>query len=436
MLRNEVSLTIKNRQERLAPSSSNHQPISLNHPIMIAQDKITLPFNFLNKIGSFINKVGINYPSLTAEAVLEQATKTSGLLDFGEEHYLEGLEALMYSARKDNINFLGRFLIYSLAVNCAQSRLEWVKQQKITPTAFQGTLTPPLIVVGIPRSGTTIMHRMLNADPANQAIPMWRLVKPFPPTKGKDRRLSQLKQDMKMMDKLRPQMAFKHELTPEKPEECIMVQGLSFNSLLFYASAPVYSYLDWYQSAGRFKMYEEYASLLHWYQSQDARRLVMKSPPHAADLTELLAAVPNALIVQTHRDPVEVVNSANSLFHTLHSFQLSPYDPKKMVAANLDQLEDIYKKNAEKRKLLNHNICDVDYKELVSDPIGTTKKVYAHFGLEWTSSYETALEQFMQHNPKDKLGKHSYSAEDFGLTDQYIRERFGHYNPPTSSVDF
>ena len=429
MLRKEVSLTFKNRQERLAPASSKHQIVSLNHSIMIAQDKIAVPFNFLNKIGSLINKVGINYPTLTAEAVLEQAAKISGLSDFGEEHYLEGLEALMYSARKDNINFLGRFLIYSLAVNCAQSRLQWVEQQKITPTAFQSDLTPPLIVVGIPRSGTTIMHRMLNADLANQAIPMWRLVKPFPPTKGKDRRLAQLSQDMKIMDKLRPQMAFKHELSPEKPEECIMVQGLSFNSLLFYASAPVYSYLDWYQSAGRFKMYEEYASMLHWYQSQDARRLVMKSPPHAADLTELLAAVPNALIVQTHRDPVPVVNSANSLFHTLHSFQLSPYDPQKMVAANLNQLEDIYQKNAQKRATLNHNICDVDYKELVKDPIGTTKKVYAHFGLEWTEAYEHALGQFMRKNPKDKLGKHSYSAEDFGLTNEGIQERFGQYVP-------
>ena len=157
---------------------------------------------------------------------------------------------------------------------------------------------------------------------------------------------------------------------------------MTFNSLLFYASSPIYSYLEWYQNADRFKMYEEYASMLHWYQHQDSARLVMKSPPHAEDLTELLAAVPNVLIVQTHRDPVNVINSANSLFHTLHSFQMDSYDLKKILEANLNQMEHIYEKNMEKRKTLNHSICDIDYNQLVKDPIGTTQKVYKHFGLD------------------------------------------------------
>lgn len=395
---------------------------------MLSQDKIILPFALLNKVGGLANRIGLKLPELTPDAVLERASKLSGLTDFGNTHYKDGLDALMYSARKDKINFLGRLLIHSLAVGCAQSRLEWVEYQKTNPSDFTKTLKPPLIVVGAPRSGTTIMHRMLAADPFNQAIPMWRLIKPFPPRKGRDNRLPNLVRDMKMMDKLRPQLAFKHEVSPEQPEECIMVQGMTFNSLLFYASSPVYSYLDWYNDTDRFKMYEEYASMLHWYQSQDSRRLALKSPPHAADLSELLAAVPNALIVQTHRDPVKVVNSANSLFHTLHSFQMEPYDLDKMVETNVRQIEQIYKKNMAKRKTLHHSICDVDYNELVKDPIGTTKKVYAHFGLEWTEKYETALGQFMNKNPKDKHGKHSYSAEDFGLTDQDIRKRFAKYS--------
>jgi len=394
---------------------------------MLSQDKIVFPFNLLNRLGESANRFGLNRPQLTVESVLQRAADLSGLTDFGDPHYREGLEALMFATRADNINFLGRFLTYSLAVGCAQSRLEWIQQKKETPNAFNSPLKSPLIVVGLPRSGTTVLHRMLAADPANQAIPMWRLVKPFPPFNGKDNRLAQLTRDMKLIQKLRPDLSRKHDLSPDKPEECIVAQGMSFCSLLFYASAPVYSYLDWYKDADRFKMYAEYASILHWYQSQDTRRLVMKSPPHAADLSELFAAVPNALVVQTHRDPVKVINSLNSLFHTLHSFQMSPYLPKKMVETNLRQIELLLEENKQKRKSVHHNICDVDYKELVADPIGTTKKVYLHFGLEWTTAFETTLNQYLADNPKDKHGKHHYSSEDFGLTDDAIRERFSEY---------
>lgn len=395
---------------------------------MLSQDKITFPFNWLNSIGKSLNRLGIKRPNLTVDAILNQASRLTGLTDFGDEHYKEGLEALMHSAKNDNINFLGKFLVRAAAVNCAKSRLEWIEHQKIMPNAFNNKLKAPLIVAGAPRSGTTIMHRMLAADPQHQAIPAWRLVKPFPPRNGKDERLSRLTRDMKIIAKLRPNLAMKHELLPTNPEECIIIQGMTFNSLSFYASAPVYSYLDWYRQAKRFKVYREYASMLHWYQFQDERRLVMKSPPHAADLSELLAAVPNAMVVQTHRDPVQVINSLNSLFHTLHSFQMSPYDLKKMVETNLQQMEYIYENNLKKRQKLNHNICDVDYNALVKDPIGTTKKVYAHFGLEWTDDNEKALSQFMNRNPKDKHGKHRYSAKDFGLTDEGIRERFAKYH--------
>ena len=97
---------------------------------------------------------------------------------------MEGLDALMYSAKTDSINFLAKMMINAIAIDAAQTRLEWVEHQKTHPNRFSQPLAAPLIVAGAPRSGTTLMHRLLAADSANQAIPMWRLLKPFPPQKG------------------------------------------------------------------------------------------------------------------------------------------------------------------------------------------------------------------------------------------------------------
>lgn len=174
-----------------------------------------------------------------------------------------------------------------------------------------------------------------------------------------------------------------------------------FNSFILYASVPAYRYFDWYVAASRDVMYTEYASILHWYQSQDVRRLVMKSPSHMSELRALLAAVPNALIVQTHRDPVNVVNRFNSLIHTLHTPVMRPYVPAQMIATNLRVIDMMVKGNLAARDALHPNICDVFYDELVSEPIGTVKKIYVHFELAWDDLYEEHLAAYMAENQRE-----------------------------------
>lgn len=397
---------------------------------MLKQDKPPFPFSMINAGVGLINRLGIKYPALTADDIKHRAEKATGLTDFGDPHYMEGLEVLLADARTAAMNPFGRLTVHLQAIAYAQTRLEWVEVQKQQPAAFATPLQPPLIVLGWPRSGTTVLHRLLAADPAHQAIPAWRLIKPFPPLDGRpDKRHRFVAQQMKMLNQLKPALASKHLITADTPEECMTAQGMSFNSIVFYASAPLFEYMEWHLQADLSKMYAEYASLLRWYQAADARRLVLKSPSHTPALRELLTAVPNAMIVHIHRDPVKVTNSLNSLFHTNHSCLMRPYMPPKMVDCNLQMLDSLMQRNMAARDdaAIKHTICDVYHDDLVADPIGTAQKIYTHFGLTWTDDTAANLQQYMTDNPRHKHGAHRYSAADFGLTDAQIRERFAPY---------
>lgn len=396
--------------------------------IMLPQDKLTFPYNLLNATGETLSRLGLTLPRLDADDIQRRAMQATGLTDFGNPHYVAGLEALMAAGRSDELNFFGRLMIGSFALDCARTRLEWMETQKQQPEAFATELTPPIIVIGLPRSGTTFLHRMLAADPTHQSIPKWRLMKPFPPTNGRsDNRYETIVKNEKVLQRLRPELNSKHVTSADVAEECMLIQSLSFNSAIFYAAAPVFTYLEWFLTADRHAMYQEYASVLRWYQHEDSRRLVMKSPSHMSDLPALMTAVPNALIVQTHRDPVKVINSVNSLFHTLHTMLMKPYVPEKMVEANLRYMELLVQQNQAARETLNHNICDIFYDELVANPVGAARKIYTHFGLAWTDEKEQQLSQYIADNPRGKHGVHQYSAADFGLTDAQIRERFADY---------
>ena len=395
---------------------------------MLVQDKLPFPFNFVNRMATTANRLGIRLPRLTAEDIQTRAQKQTGLTDFGDPFYVEGLSVLMESARTDKVNALGRIIVDNMAMQYAVNRLQWVEMQKRQPSAFETPLQPPLIILGLPRSGTTVLHRMMAADPAHQAIPLWRLIKPFPPLDGgKDNRYDEVAKQMEQTNRLRPELKSKHLITPDEPEECMTIQGMSFYSPVFYASVPVYHYLEWYINSDRQKMHEEYASMLRWYQAADPRRLVLKSPSHTPELDHLLAVIPNALIVQTHRDPVKVVNSMNSLFHTNHSNLMRRYAPEKIATTNLNLLQQFTEMNLALRAKHNPNICDVDFGDLVTDPIGIAQKIYAHFGLAWTDVFEEKLRGYMNNNPQHKHGKHRYSAADFNLTDDEIRARFRPY---------
>jgi hypothetical protein len=305
--------------------------------------------------------------------------------------------------------------------------------EKQAPELFKKPLHPPLIVLGFPRSGTTLLHRLLAADPTGRAIPLWELSSPLPEGNGphlltdsadQAKRIKWMQKQMDIRLSLSEGLDQKHFIRVDSPEECMFMLGQTFHTMLYWVTAPVFSYVEWYGRQDRTKKYEDYRRLLQVLQAVDpGKRLVLKAPAHTGGIGELIEKVPEAMIIQTHRDPATCLNSLNSLFLTTQGVVTETLDRYRMAEANLNLMFEELSRNAAGRKKYPGQILDVHYQNLIADPIGTVQGIYDHFKLPYTAEFEAAIKRYLDENPKGKHGRHRYSSADFGMTDEGIRER-------------
>ena len=391
---------------------------------------LPFPYGLINSIGKLLLSAKIPIAQLDADLLHNAAIKQVNLTDFGDPYYREGLAQLLESFRKDaNLNFLGRLRLHELIIDYLASRLQMTDIRKRSPDIFNQPLIPPIIVTGMPRSGTTLLHRLLASDPVNRGIPLWALIKPFLRDKKEiDHYRNRLTKRLNIAQTIAPELDAKHLIRTDEPEECLWALGITFTSIVFSVIVPAYSYVDWYLTQDRVKKYKEYHWILQLYQSNEpTRRLALKAPEHVSSLSELLQSIPNALIVQMHRDPVQCINSLNSLIYTGQLPTTDNLDVGRMADTNLQQRRIEMDRLLAARKAHPGKVFDVSYEKLVTDPIGTVRSIYDHFGLVWSEAYEGALNSYLRNNPKGKHGTHHYCSADFGQTDDEIAAGFEAY---------
>jgi hypothetical protein len=399
------------------------------------QEPYPFSYRMMNAIGRLLVAAKAPIIRLDEETVCTKAMKMTGLTDFGHPHYREGLLHFLESANEDaNLHPLGRFFAHRTVVGYLSQRLLMVEARKKETEIYQQPLLSPLIIIGMARSGTTLLHRMLAHDPAHCGIPVWLLCSPFPigpeNKDGKDPRFVDMEQGLRFRKPLLPDIDTIHYVRADSPEECILTLGLTFNSLIFGTLYPVSGYSDWYlQQNNSQQKYREYRQLLQVFQSHDPeRRLTLKAPAHTGNLAAILEAIPNALIIQTHRHPPTCVISSNSLLRAHHLGVTNRLDVRRTADRVLEFYEVWLKHNVAFRTANPGMVYDVFYDDLVSDPIGTVQGIYTHFNLSWTDSHATELQTYIQQNRKDKYGKHSYAASDFGTTEAEIADRLQFYS--------
>lgn len=387
------------------------------------------PFQLLNGAGGALRRCGVELASLAPESLMKKAIAETGLCDFGAPDFRTGLSVLTASAERDaQLSTVGRLALREHIVSALATRLLMEAARKRDPAAVGAEIREPTIVIGLPRTGTTLLHRLLALAPGARALLYWELRRPLP-SPGKDHRLEQAGRRLKLTETLAPGFRSKHPTGPQEAEECWFLFDSSLVSAAFWLTAPVYGYLDWCLRQDQSGPYRTYREHLAVFQSQSpASRLVLKAPFHTLHIDTLLQAIPTARLIQIHRDPVTAVSSLNSLMYALRAAVSDRVDAARLARTNLDLLAVAAERCLAVRSSLSADaVIDVYYEDLVTDPVQVVRAIGEQLGMPMDEGHEQRLRRYLAQRPKDRYGAHLYRTEDFGLTAAEIARRFEAY---------
>ena len=301
------------------------------------------------------------------------------------------------------------------------------------PAILDVPVSRPLFITGLPRSGTTLLHRLMSVDPAGRTLLLWETLEPSPPplpeTYTTDPRIARARRQMVLLHRLAPRLATAHEFDAESPEEDNALHSHAFAAgiLGFLFDAP--DYIRWLRDqdyTATYRYARQQLQLLSW--KCRGEYWILKAPAHLFALEPLLAVFPDACIVMTHRDPLRVVPSVCSLAAALRGILTDRLDLRRLGAETLEALHVGPDRAIETRARSDPaRFFDVSYDELIASPIETVHTVCRHFGLDCGPEYEARARRWLAENPQHKHGVHRYHLGDFGLDEATVERHFGGY---------
>jgi hypothetical protein len=368
------------------------------------------------------------------EEMMAAACAQTGLTDFGGDSFREGLEVFCDSASNEaQLNAVGAMAAPGLVLGSLVNRLKVTDYVKQHPGVAREKIEAPLVVVGMFRAGTTFLTYLMEKDPRHRPLLRWEagdsVPPPAPETLATDPRIAASRMAMAMLDQINPRVRMVQSEEPDGPTECIAVLNQDFKSLVWEALANVPSYGRWLQATDHASAYAWHHRVLQVLQSGGVRgRWSLKSPHHALHLGPLTATYPDARLVLMHRDPTVLCASVCSLITTLTG-TFSDADHQRYIAEHWTEMLERSVAAVEAFRAANPRvrIVDVQYAELVRDPIATMRRVYAAFGEELEGPALEAMSAHVQSHPKGRFGQHKYDLAEFGLDGPAIAERFRRY---------
>jgi hypothetical protein len=389
-----------------------------------------------NALGNGLRACGVAQMSLDEETLLDRARRSTRLSDFGGDWFRAPLRRLLASyEREAALTPLGRIIAHADVARLLENRLRMADVHARHPEIAAQPIRRPLFVVGLPRTGTSILHELLAQDPQNRVPMSWEVMYPYPPperaTYGSDPRIAQVDKHLGGVDRLMPGFKQMHPMGAELPQECVALTAHDFASLLFSTTHDVPSYQAWLDAADLRPVYASHRRQLQYLQWRcPPTRWALKSPGHLWALDALLAEYPDACIVQTHRDPLKVIASLASLVATLRGMASERVDRRAIGREWSARLADGLRRAMRVRDDLPPGTAppfDLHLGELMRDEIAAVQRIYAHFG--WTLSDDAAarMRRFLAANPKDKHGAHRYTLAEAGLDAPTERARYAAY---------
>ena len=368
------------------------------------------------------------------DELVERAIRETGLDDFGEPTWREGMELFAESLNDTaELNEIGLGVATDGIVADLSNRLQLVQWRKDHPAVAEQEIVRPIIIVGLPRTGTSILHDLMAQDPAMRAPLSWEVERPVPApqtaTFATDPRIAVAQAQFDLVDSIIPGFTEFHELGATLAQEDVRIWTSEFRSMIFSLQFEVPAYNEWLlHKADMAPAYRWHRRFLQHLQSEHmADRWLLKSPAHLWNFADLIAEYPDAIVIQNHRDPLKVMASISALGASLREMTTDSFDVRTLAAQYGEDLTFGLDRALAQRKdriFPDGQVIDVLYQDFRRDLLGTVARLYDELGIELTDEAAARQKAFLDAHPGDAQNSlRRYTWEQTGLDEGEMRER-------------
>jgi hypothetical protein len=362
------------------------------------------------------------------------ATAQTGLSDFGPPDYRVGLKALLDALDHDGRpTAIGRQFALGMLTGVLAARLYTQEGWRRRPEYARVRIERPLIITGMPRTGTTALHKLLSTDPQFQGVEFWLANTPMPrPPRETWSGMPEYQASVAGLGALlqaAPGLAEAHDMTPDSVDECLNVMQQSFVSNMFGSSMGVLEYERWWQQQDEAASYRRYADVLRLIGlNEPNKRWLLKNPGHIWGIEHLFEVFPDACVVQTHRDPAKSIPSVCSLLEmSQRVFLGDAVEPQAIGRSEADKWQRAVGRADAYRARHRQQFHDVLHRDFHRDPMGTVRRIYERFELTLTDETEARMRRWVAEQPAEQKQGRRYSAHRYGLDEQGLRQQYAAY---------
>lgn len=359
-----------------------------------------------------------------------------GTSDFGPGDYLPGLTVLLQSMDYDpHFTEQGRRIAWNNVVGVLRGRAQAIRAMKETPGYDGQPIVSPVVITGVPRTGTTALHRLIALDPRFQGLESWLLDSPMPrPPRETWEAHPAFRRSVAALEARHaaaPQKRAAHNVVAEAVHECCMVLRQSFVSNLWSCGHSAATYDAWWQAQSEEPAYRHYYECVQLIGSNAPdKRWLLKNPGHIENLDLLFAVYPDARVIQTHRDPAKAVSSLVSLLMQAHSAMETDRGQERseiMLRRETAKWANAVRKADRVRENHPGQVLDVVHADFHRDPMGVLETIYGFIGMEIPDDTRRQFAARIEDKPELQFGAHRYDIADFGMSAEEAREPFGDY---------
>ncbi len=368
------------------------------------------------------------------DRLIQEARRKTGLSAFGDTSFIGPLSRLLDSiSTESSLGLVGRSATRWDVVRFLSNLLWLHDATSRSPEIGSAKIEQPIFITGLPRSGTTFLHRLMMTDPDNRAPLVWETIYPSPAAGSREKRIARVRRHLKSFEWVAPAFRGLHPLEATSPQECSEITAHVFRSLRFDTNYHIPSYRSWLDAdvVRNLPAYRFHKQFLQYLQHQGGveRRWVLKCPEHLFALQAMRAVYPDARLVFVHRDPIKVLLSQARLTEVLRKPFTRRLDPRTLGPEESRRWLD-----GTRRMMAVGNdaglpdpVCHIHHMDLISDPVSTVETVYRHFGMTLSPQTSVEIDRYVAARPKGGYGEHRYHFEDHGLDEQQERARFRPY---------